>query len=226
MLSKIKTICGDSLKGLPQMPDNYFDLVLTDPPYNLGKDYGDKVNDSLSYDEYLNFSKEWFTQAKRVATAVVFTPGWNQLKMWLTEIEFPKGIVIWYNKNQMSHSNLGGWNHYEPILVYGKIHFGKNVLNIPVSVQTRFKVPFKTTHPNPKPVELMKAILKTTTIGRNKIKRVLDPFMGVGSTLMACKKLNINCLGIEINDKFVKEANRYLELTSHGDNAIENFLDW
>ena len=210
-MTNIKLKCVNSLDILHKIPNNYFDLCLTDPPYNLGKDYGPLVNDSLSHQEYLEFSKQWFTEAKRLAKGLIFTPGWNQLRMWLTEIEYPKGIAIWYNNNQMSDSNLGGWNHYEPLLVYGKVAMGKNVLNIPVSEQHIFK---NTVHPNPKPVVLMEAILRTSTIGGKKIEKVIDPFVGVGTTAMACKKLNIRCVGYDINCEYIKEAEYYLNQPS------------
>ena len=219
--TKSNVICGNSLKILPQITDKYFDLVLTDPPYNLGKNYGELVNDSLSHQEYLNFSRKWFLECKRISKGIVFTPGWNQLKMWLTEIEYPKGIVIWYNKNQMSHSNLGGWNHWEPILVYGTINFGKNVFNVPVSVQKLFKS-HKTEHPNPKPVKLMYELLKSSN---PKPKKVIDPFMGIGTTLMACKLLGISCCGIDINQQYVDETEIYLENTKQTFN-INNFIEY
>ena len=217
---KIKTICGNSLEVMLKVPDKYFDLIITDPPYNLGKDYGSKVNDAMSSDEYLEWSKQWFEQAKRIAKGIIFTPGWNQLKMWLTEIEYPKGIVVWYNKTQMMHSSLGGFNHWEPILVYGKINFGRNVIVVPVGSQKLFKT-FRTKHPNPKPVKLITEILGTAN---PKPKRVLDPFMGIGTTLMSCKMLRISCLGIELNPEYVNEAEKYLKYYVER-NITSDFVD-
>jgi site-specific DNA-methyltransferase (adenine-specific) len=51
-----KTICGDTLSVLKQLPDSFADLIIVDPPYNLTKDFGDikfKASDSNAYREYL-----------------------------------------------------------------------------------------------------------------------------------------------------------------------------
>lgn len=205
----IRVVCGDAIKVMKKLHDNSYSVVITDPPYNLGKDYGSKVDDDLSHQEYLDFSKQWFSEVKRISKAILFTPGWNNLKMWLTEIEYPKGIVVWYNKNQMSHSGIGGWNHWEPILLYGKVNLGRNVFNVSVSKQSLF-AKYHTNHPNPKPVKLIIEIIKSMT---PKPTKVLDCFMGIGTTLIACKKLGIDCDGVEIEKKFVDEAKIYLKQT-------------
>jgi len=58
-----KIICGDALEELKKLPDNSIDLILTDPPYNLGKDF---ANDNLSQEEYLNFLTPIFNELARV----------------------------------------------------------------------------------------------------------------------------------------------------------------
>ncbi len=44
---------------------NLLIYIVADPPYNLGKDYGNN-HDLKGFDEYLDFSKDWLTEAKRV----------------------------------------------------------------------------------------------------------------------------------------------------------------
>ena len=61
----LKLICGDSLIELKKIPDKSIDLIVTDPPYNLNKDYGNN-QDKLEFDEYLDFSRKWLFEAKRV----------------------------------------------------------------------------------------------------------------------------------------------------------------
>ena len=61
----LKLICGDSLIELKKIPDKSIDLIVTDPPYNLSKDYGNN-QDKLEFDEYLDFSRKWLFEAKRV----------------------------------------------------------------------------------------------------------------------------------------------------------------
>tara|TARA_Y100000310_G_scaffold246164_1_gene251292 strand:- start:1528 stop:2043 length:516 start_codon:yes stop_codon:yes gene_type:complete len=61
-------------------------------------------------------------------------------------------------------------------------------------------------HPYEKPVALLKSILELS-----KTDLVVDPFMGVGSTLVTCKDLNRKCIGIEIEEKYCEiAAIRYL----------------
>ena len=48
----------DALTGIAKIPDGSIDLVLTDPPYCLGKDYGNN-SDKLDPEEYLEWSRQW-----------------------------------------------------------------------------------------------------------------------------------------------------------------------
>ncbi|NRR29935.1 site-specific DNA-methyltransferase [Oxalobacteraceae bacterium] len=54
--------CEDALAGLARIPDASVDLILTDPPYNLGKDYGN-ASDQQTVAEYLRWTEEWITLA-------------------------------------------------------------------------------------------------------------------------------------------------------------------
>ena len=64
-----KVICGDCLEVMKDIPDKSMDLVWTDPPYNVGKKYG-VWNDDLPIDEYLQFTKDWILQAKRISNNI------------------------------------------------------------------------------------------------------------------------------------------------------------
>lgn len=63
-MNRISVIEGDALVELSSLNDESVDLIIADPPYNLGKDYGNN-NDRKSKDEYLEFSYKWLSQAKR-----------------------------------------------------------------------------------------------------------------------------------------------------------------
>jgi len=54
--------CEDALAGLARIPDGSVDLLLTDPPYNLGKDYGN-TSDQQSVEEYLAWTERWIDAA-------------------------------------------------------------------------------------------------------------------------------------------------------------------
>jgi site-specific DNA-methyltransferase (adenine-specific) len=57
-----RVFCEDALSGLARIPDGSVDLILTDPPYNLGKDYGN-ASDQQSVDAYLAWTERWIDQA-------------------------------------------------------------------------------------------------------------------------------------------------------------------
>lgn len=62
-------------------------------------------------------------------------------------------------------------------------------------------------HPTQKPLRIMERIIKTSSKEGNI---VLDCFMGSGTTAVACKQLNRNFIGFEINPEYVKIANKRL----------------
>src|SRR5436305_13728428 len=75
---------GDCMDLLRDLPDDCADLVFADPPFNLGKDYGNNISDTLKRDEYLKWSKDWLRESIRIlkvgGSIFVFN-----LPMWLIE---------------------------------------------------------------------------------------------------------------------------------------------
>jgi site-specific DNA-methyltransferase (adenine-specific) len=57
---------GDAVEVLKHLPEGFVDLIVTSPPYNVGKEYGGSVNDTKSYEEYLEFAKGWLEGAYKV----------------------------------------------------------------------------------------------------------------------------------------------------------------
>jgi site-specific DNA-methyltransferase (adenine-specific) len=57
-----RVFCEDALDGLARIPDGSVDLILTDPPYNLGKDYGN-ASDQQSVADYLAWTEQWVDKA-------------------------------------------------------------------------------------------------------------------------------------------------------------------
>ena len=67
MDQRIRLICGDAIEEMRKLPDESVRLIATDPPYNLNKNYGNN-QDSLQFEEYLTFTRQWLLEAKRVLT--------------------------------------------------------------------------------------------------------------------------------------------------------------
>lgn len=73
---------GNCLDILPLIQSDTIDTIFADPPFNLAKNYGSKVNDELPDDRYLNWCKEWLKECGRIlkpggALFVYNLPKWN-----------------------------------------------------------------------------------------------------------------------------------------------------
>ena len=64
-MGKIDIRQGDSLKLLKDIASGSVDLVIADPPYNLGKEYGEG-KDTFTHEEYIQFSQQWLSECKRI----------------------------------------------------------------------------------------------------------------------------------------------------------------
>jgi DNA modification methylase len=197
-----KILQGDCLEELRKLPDKYFDLCLTDPPYNA-KNIGPNKRTysfgqmSLPLREYKKFCRKWFKEALRVSKRLVFTPGIANMCFYPQ----PKWAICWHKPAAVSFNRMGGYNAWEPIFIYGDI---KNV-RLPqdyLKVNTlNFTKGVEAGHPCPKPPEL---IGKLINIFSKEGEIILDPFMGSGTTAFMAQSLKRNWFGIEINPDYVK----------------------
>lgn len=179
---------GDCLSILPTFGDRQFDLVLTDPPYNVGLIYG-AHNDKMATTDYAAWCRNWFSECHRVGAKVVVFPGQGNLGVWIPEK--PSGVGCWYKPGNPSSSHLG-WSEWEPWLYWGQRLGGSDVLRAPVNSQSGVG-----DHPCPKPLSLFTRLLQKT-----KATTVIDPFVGSGTTLKAAKSLGVRAVGIEIEERF------------------------
>ncbi len=58
-------ILGNAITEMKQIKANSVDLVIADPPYNLGKNYGNNI-DIRTFEDYMDFSRQWLHEAKRI----------------------------------------------------------------------------------------------------------------------------------------------------------------
>lgn len=101
-----KIILGDAIEGLRGLPDSSCDVVIIDPPYNIGKDFGNNI-DKRELGEYVRWSKEWIDECIRVMkpTATMFIYGFSEILAHLSvEVPINKRWLIWHytNKNMAS----------------------------------------------------------------------------------------------------------------------------
>jgi site-specific DNA-methyltransferase (adenine-specific) len=132
---------GDCLELLSRFDDGSVDLVFADPPFNLGKDYGGKVNDRLAEEEYLAWSQKWIRGCVRAlkkggAFYLYNLPKWNiELGQYLSRcgLTFRHWIAIDIKFSLPIHGRLYP-SHYS-LLYYTKgkpRHFHRPRLPVPV----------------------------------------------------------------------------------------------
>lgn len=185
---------GDCREILPVIGN--VDLVLTDPPYNVGLAYSGGDNRS----DYPQWCESWFRLLPR---PVVLTPGIVNLSLWMA-LEKPTWIASWYKPNQCSATALGGFNAWEPVLIYGRPRkaLRQDVWSMPIAIQ-----PEANGHPCPKFLPFWQWLLRDVTEGT---EMVLDPFVGSGTTLIAARNLGMKAIGIDIKERFCEMAAKRL----------------
>jgi len=200
---------GDCMEILPTLADGSVDAVITDPPYNVGLNYGDSVDDmKIDYAEWCN---SWVTLASNIAPLVVFTPGIANV----TNYRASDWIACWLKGFSGSRGgSIAVVNRWEPILIYGKPHtkLGHDIFESrPECYRAELKGQslYDTGgHPCPKPVDLYQQIIAKFTMPGDTI---LDPFMGSGTTGVACMKTGRNFIGIEIEERYFQIATKRID---------------
>jgi len=174
-------IIQDCLEGMKSIPDKAVDLVLTDPPYGVGfAEWDMKIPDG------------WLDECRRVGKRVAFTPGiWN-----VGHYPQPKWILCWAKPGSTRRNATGGFNHWEPIFYYGDGRISVDFTYLPDCVN---HVKGKINHPCPKPIALYEWLIEALS---DSAAVVLDPFLGSGTTLLACRKTGRIGLGFEINPEY------------------------
>jgi DNA modification methylase len=251
-------INGDSLKVLKEIEDGKFDLIITSPPYNVGKSYETKT----SIEKYLETQEGIINELIRTLSNkgnlcwqvgnYVDKGEVYPLDIYYYQIFKKHGLklrnrIIWYFGHGLHASNRFS-GRYETILWFsktndyifnldnvrvpakypGKRHFkgdkkgllsgnplGKNPSDIWEIVERDWETamwnipnvksnhPEKTKHPCQFPIELVERCVLALT---NEKSWVLDPYAGVGSTLIAAIKNNRNAVGIEKEKEYCNIA--------------------
>jgi len=97
-----KIILGDAVKKLRKLPNDSCDVIIIDPPYNIGKDFGNNY-DKKELNEYVEWSKSWINEAIRIMKPMgtMFIYGFSEILAYLsTEIPISKRWIIWHYTNK------------------------------------------------------------------------------------------------------------------------------
>jgi len=215
-----KIIQGDYLEIMKEMPDKCVDLVLTDPPYNFKSQGGglfkkrgnlQRIEDSFGTDfkpEQLLNEVERITKSMHgyfwCSKAIVR----NYLN-WAQDREYGFNILTWHKSNPIPANN----NNFLPDTEYCIFIRGKGTTfnqGLPFNNYTKYTITSlekRDDHPTPKPLDLITKYMK---ISSKENDLILDPFLGSGTTAVACKNLKRNFIGIEINPDYCEIAQKRL----------------
>ena len=171
---------GDCLEIMPTL--GKVDAVVTDPPYGIGKATWD-----TDYPEWLEEA------AFKKANTVCIMPGlWALPKCVQGMGDKYKSIIAGRNLNGMTFGPIG-FNNWIPAVCGGEIpHRGQDAFDFSIDTD-------KPDHPSPKPISFMFFLIDRIT---NSGQTILDPFMGSGTTGVACANLGRKFIGIEIEPKY------------------------
>ena len=209
----------DCIEGLQNLNINSIDFIITDPPYNKDKDYGEGINDNKTKEQYKNFNLQWLCECFRVLKEghhLYFSCSPEQIFYFhylITKVGFKfRHLLIWSTNECRGHMNERTWlRSYEPIFwiqkpgksygLFNNYPFSAlDVINIS-SPHVNRKGEDKKVHIAQKPLKLFETIIKKST---RKNDLVLDPFIGSGTTAIACKKLNRRFIGFDLNEENIE----------------------
>lgn len=214
----------DYKKTIRRMKKNKIklDAVITDPPYGVSRKhqlgYSNMGRSGMNYGEWdYNFDqKKWIKEVSELVkpggTMIIFND-WKNLGEISTQLEkfgfIIKDIIRWIKTNPMPRNvdrryandcEFAVWavkegkpwtfnkpdslGYLKPEIITGVVPGGKKRL-----------------HPTQKHLEVMERLIEIHT---NENDLIYDPFMGSGTTAMACKNKNRNIIGSEINEKYYK----------------------
>lgn len=233
MIETNKIICGDAVAVMKDFPNDSVDLIIADPPYNLGKDYGNN-RDMKAWHEYEAFTKDWLTEAVRLmkptASIYVFMGVRFISNLFRTmEEDFNlvfNGWITWHYTQGMGRK-LGFSPRHEDILYFTKSEdftFNLDDVRIPQKYfrkrnnmnganpgdvwqfsHVHYCSAERENHPTQKPEALMERIIRASS---NENDFVLDPFIGSGTTCRVANLLNRKWIGIDLNPEYVEMSKR------------------
>jgi modification methylase len=224
-----RIIVGDCLDVMRQMPDACVDLVVTSPPYNIKNTTGggfpndkgkwqsaglregyDGYDDCMPHDEYAAWQRECLTQMMRLIKntgAIFYNHKWRVQDGRIQDRQdivgtFPvRQIIIWKRSGGINFSPRFFLPTYEVIYLITKPDFKIVPGTCNYTDVWTIGQELKNDHPAPFPIEIPDRAIRSSGA-----KIVLDPFMGSGTTAVACKQIGVNFIGIEKSERYATMA--------------------
>ena len=191
-MSDFKLIHGDCLEVMPTLEAGSVDAVITDPPYGLGDWNNRGSNAGGPFDSEI--TQSWDKPISKQHIDLIFGISKHQIlwggNYYLDFLPRTKQMFVWNKFIRRMHFNdceiawTSGWREACRMFDYSPSRTKK-------------------IHPTQKPVELMKWCIEHLP---DDVETICDPFMGSGTTGVACHLTGRNFIGIEIDETYYNIA--------------------
>ncbi|MDY0225181.1 MAG: site-specific DNA-methyltransferase [Candidatus Methanomethylophilaceae archaeon] len=242
-----KILCGDCMVGLKEIPDGCVDLIMMDPPYLLdtsnghgGRGFGPakgSVKGSANYMKELH--QGTFTEGitDDVLDELVRVMRKINIYIWCNERQIPQYLNYFLDKG--CNFNVLTWhksrvipfcaNMYLSDTEYCLFFRDKGVrIRGDYSTLSKYHISIpnvedknKYDHPTIKPLQLIRRLISNSS---DEGDLVLDPFMGSGTTAVACVQSGRDYLGWELDEGYHKTAERRVD-SAHKSTDLLSFFE-
>lgn len=220
--NNINLFNGDCLEVMKGIPDGSVDLVLTDPPYNIARDNNFHTMGRAGIDfgewdkgfDLFSYIDEVYRVLDKNGSFIVFNDWKNlgDIAKYAENLGFvTKDMIRLEKSNPMPRNRDRRYITDYECAIWFTMPKAKWVFNRQDDKYQRPKFVHsidKGLHPTQKSLKLMEELVK---IHSNEGQSVLDCFMGSGTTGVACKSLNRNFIGIELDEKYFNIAKERIE---------------
>ena len=208
---------GDCLELMKDIPNGSIDMILTDPPYGMSYQSGrrtaspqfEKIKGDGNVMGWLPNVLDEMDRVLKEDTAVYMFASWHNIDIFKSEFEKRfklKNIIVWNKNNHGSGDLKASYAPKYELILYG--HKGRSLFRgkrLP-DVQDYRKVPGKEMlHPTEKPIDMLEVFIRNNS---DPNCNILDPFMGSGTTGLACKNLKRNFIGMELDREYFEIAKK------------------
>lgn len=209
-------VAGDCLEVMAAMPDGCVGLVVTDPPFNVGKDYGNGFNDNKPLTDWKAFLLPRMEASKRVLWAGRLSFFWMPISyMWYWSKWFDEPYRVFAAiKDCVQYKPTEVQWYWDPVIFWRKegkrtltIRMGKRDWHMGKTSRWRTQNDAKW-HPCPRPPDTVEYLI---TEFSEPGDLVFDPFMGSGTTAIAADRLGRRWFGCDTNPDYVEMALKRLE---------------
>ncbi|MBI5152458.1 site-specific DNA-methyltransferase [Candidatus Peregrinibacteria bacterium] len=230
-----KIICGDAVDIMKRIPDEFVDLIITSPPYNLKNSTGNGMKDGrggkwanaalqngytnhtdcMPHDEYVKWQKDCLNEMMRIIPedgAIFYNHKWRVQNGLLQDRQdivsgFPvRQIIIWKRKGGLNFNAGYFLPTYEVIYLIAKPKFKLAEKANAHGDVWEFTQEMNNEHPAAFPIDLIDRIVFSTNA-----KIILDPFMGSGTTAISAINFKRDYIGIDISPEYCEMARKRIK---------------